>query len=160
MSTRIAVIGISGSGKTRLARQIGAQTGLPLFHMDALFWQGDWWPVREADYLAAHADLIDSEWIIEGYVDPAMALRLHHADRIYFLDPPGWLCALRVVSRWLVHRRKARPELPIEARERLSWRFLRLVMTRAERPNILAALQGVDPTKIVPEPYPPFKPLR
>ncbi|MBS0490873.1 hypothetical protein [Phenylobacterium sp.] len=150
MSDRIAIIGISGSGKSRLARELGARSGLPVVQMDALFWSGSWRPVPEAEYLAAHECLIESErWIIEGYVDAAMAGRLRRADQVIFLDPPGWLCAWRVIRRWLEHRRSARPELSPEALERFQLRFLWTVTTRAERPAILAALEGVDPTKIV-----------
>lgn len=150
MSTRIAVIGISGSGKTRLARALALKADLPVTHMDALFWRGRWEPVPEADYLAEHARLIAGErWIIEGFIDPTMAERLHRADRVIFLDLPGWVCAWRVVKRWLAHRRVARAELPSDARERLGRAFLQTVVARAERPAILAALRDVDPAKVV-----------
>ena len=150
MCARIAVVGISGSGKTRLARSLAARTGLPLVHMDSLLWTGAWRPVPEADYLAEHARLIAGDrWIIEGYVDPAMAGRLRRAECVLFLDPPGWVCAWRVLKRWVVHRRTARPELPAQARERLSLRFLWRVASRAERPAILAALTGIDPARIL-----------
>ena len=149
MPDRIAVIGISGSGKSALARVLAAESGLPLFHMDALFWRGAWEAVPEAEYLAAHARLVARDrWIIEGYVDAAMAARLQAADRIIDLDPPGWVCAARVIRRWWTHRVRARPELPPEARERLSLAFLWTVLTRAERPAIEAALAGVDPARI------------
>lgn len=149
MPDRIAVIGISGSGKSTFARVMALKSGLPLFHMDALFWRGAWEAVPEAEYLAAHARLVAQErWIIEGYVDAAMANRLQAADRIIDLDPPGWLCAARVIRRWWTHRGRARPELTPEARERLSLGFLWTVLTRAERPAIDAALVGVDPARI------------
>lgn len=149
MVRRIAVIGISGAGKTTAARELAAATGLPLFHMDALFWRGAWEPVPEPEYLEAHARLVAQErWIIEGYVDAAMAQRLQAAERIIDLDPPGWLCAARVLRRGWTHRAKARPELPTEALERTSPAFLWRVLTRAERPAIDAALAGVDPARI------------
>ena len=149
MPDRIAVIGIGGSGKSTYARGLAKATGLPLVHMDALFWRGAWEAVPEAEYLEAHARLVaEDRWIIEGYVDVALAGRLQAADRIIDLDPPGWLCAARVIRRWWTHRGRARPELPPEARERLSLRFLWTVLTRAERPAIDAALAGVDPARI------------
>jgi adenylate kinase family enzyme len=129
--------------------------------MDALFWRGDWRPVAEAEYLAAHARLVAGDrWVIEGYVNASMA-RLQRADRIIFLDYPGGLCAWRVVKRWLRHRRTARSELPAEARERLSLKFLWIVVTRAERAAILEAMAGVDAAKIVraTSPRSPIPPL-
>lgn len=36
------VIGAGGAGKTTVAREIAAATGLPLVHLDRLFWQPGW----------------------------------------------------------------------------------------------------------------------
>lgn len=118
--------------------------------MDSLFWRGAWEPVPEPEYLEHHARLVaEPAWIIEGYVDEAMASRLHLANQVIYLDYPGPLCAWRVLRRWLAHRRRSRPELPQAARERLSLRFLLIVLRRAERPAVEAALQGVDPAKVL-----------
>lgn len=146
---RIAIVGVSGSGKSVYARRLAAATGLPLHHMDALFWRGAWEPVPEAEYLAAHETLLAGPaWIIEGYIDPAMAGRARAADLIIDLDFPGPLCGWRVFRRWLAHRARSRPELPKAARERLTAKFLWVVLTRAERPAIEAALAKVDRAKI------------
>jgi adenylate kinase family enzyme len=39
---RIAIIGCGGSGKTVLATQLGAKLGLPVPHLDRLFWRAGW----------------------------------------------------------------------------------------------------------------------
>ena len=39
---RIAIIGCGGSGKTTLATQLGAALGLPVHHLDRLFWRAGW----------------------------------------------------------------------------------------------------------------------
>ena len=146
---RIAIVGISGTGKTTYARKLSALTGLSLHHMDSLFWRGEWEVVPEKLYISAQSLLIaKSDWIIEGYIDPALSERAHAADLIIDLDFPGWLCAWRVILRWLRHRSSARAELPKEATERLRLRFLWIVLSRAERPAIDAALAMVDPAKI------------
>lgn len=139
---RIAIIGISGSGKTTFAHALQRATGLPLHHADQLFWRGSWQPVPASQYLKSHAEWVGrNRWIIEGYVDPSLAQRLQRADLIIYLTPPPWVCAGRVVKRWLAHRKNARPELPPEARERLSLQFLWVVLSGAERPSIEAALR-------------------
>jgi adenylate kinase family enzyme len=35
---RVIIIGCGGSGKSTLARQLGERTGLPVVHLDKLFW--------------------------------------------------------------------------------------------------------------------------
>ncbi len=139
---RIAIVGISGSGKTSVARRLRAVTGLPLYHMDQLFWRGAWEAVPEQEYLAAHANLIEAHaWIIEGFLDPTMASRARAADLVVYLDISPLRCALNVVIRWLKHQRVARDELPAAALERLNLSFLQVVVSGAEAPGIEDALR-------------------
>ncbi len=163
MPQKTAIVGISGSGKSTFARELAAQTGLPLHQMDALFWRKNWEPVPEADYVAAQAQiLLSDQWIIEGYIDSALSDRAKAADLVIYLDLPGPLCAWRVLLRWIKHRGVARPELPVEARERLSLQFLWIILTRAERRAIEDALQGIPDAKIRrfrSDPTPPPPPI-
>jgi len=146
---RISIIGISGSGKSIFSRTLAEQTKLPLFHMDQLFWKGNWEEIPEQEYLAEHQKLIQKDrWIIEGYIDEKMSGRLKRSDVVVFLDYPGWFCAVRVVKRWFMHRKQSRPELPREALEKLKTRFLWTVLTRKERTPLEAALKKCYPTKL------------
>ncbi len=142
---RIAIIGISGSGKSMFSRRLDEAHSLPLFHMDQLFWRGAWEAVPDSEYLAQHGEWVARErWIIEGFVDETMSDRLAAADLVIYLDFPGLLCAWRVFRRWLRHRWTSRPELPQEAREKLSLRFLLMTLRRGERPGIERALSSAS----------------
>lgn len=88
-------------------------------------------------------------WIIEGYIDDAMADRLFSADLVIYLDYPGYLCASRVLRRWAMHRGTSRPELPEAARERLDPSFVWMVFRRGERPGIESALVGAAATHVI-----------
>lgn len=39
---KICVIGYSGAGKSTLAQILGNKFNLPVLHMDATYWYGDW----------------------------------------------------------------------------------------------------------------------
>ena len=39
---RILILGCGGAGKSTLARRLGAATGLPVVHLDGLYWQPGW----------------------------------------------------------------------------------------------------------------------
>jgi len=39
---RILIPGSGGSGKTTFTRKLAAKTGLPLHHLDTLYWQPGW----------------------------------------------------------------------------------------------------------------------
>ncbi|MEK7499278.1 MAG: hypothetical protein AAB649_01590 [Patescibacteria group bacterium] len=147
---RVAIVGISGSGKSVFARNLAAKLGLPLIHMDTFFWEGKWSAVPEEEYLEKHAKAIEQDnWIIEGYIDEKMADRARRADLILYLDYPGYVCAWRVLMRWLQYRNESRPELPKEAVEPLNLQFLWKVLTRGERKDIKEALKHVDPPKVI-----------
>lgn len=38
---KIAVIGCSGSGKTTFSKKLASITGLPLYHLDLIYWKSD-----------------------------------------------------------------------------------------------------------------------
>ena len=39
---RILIIGCGGAGKSTLARRLGEKTGLPVVHLDKLYWRPGW----------------------------------------------------------------------------------------------------------------------
>lgn len=152
MPDKIAILGITGAGKSTLSRRIADITGLPLFHMDTLFWRGKWEEVPEAEYIEAHEKILNENerWVIEGWISTPMFHRLTQADAIIYLDYPGWLCALHYVERWWKHRNVARPELPAESKDQFKIRRFLLVLFRWERRAIEATLKSVhQPEKVV-----------
>ena len=64
---RVMVVGQPGSGKSTVARALGAATGLPVVHLDRLHWMAGWRerPRAERDRLFAEAEA-GERWIIEG----------------------------------------------------------------------------------------------
>ena len=149
MYKRIAIIGISGSGKSTLSRKLAEKTGLPLFHMDQLYWKGKWEAVPEQEYLKEHEALVEKDsWIIEGYIDAKMANRLRLADLVIYLDYPGWRCAWHLILRRLKYHKKNRPELPKEALERLKWSFFKMVLTGGEHADIEGAINIGKPINL------------
>jgi adenylate kinase family enzyme len=136
---RIAVVGISASGKSMFARALATRTSLPLRHGDQLDWLENW-GVRPNDELEAiHQSWIaEPRWIIEGWIDPSRAARLDAADQVIDLDFSGGRCALRVLKRMLVAER--RPEMPPGCIDRFSWQTLGWVLWKQERPTIDAPL--------------------
>jgi len=137
---RVAVIGISGSGKSTFASVLAARTGLPLLHGDQLEWQPDWKLRPEPDLHALHACWIEQpRWIIEGWMEPARVERLNAADIVIDMDLSAALCASRVLARML--RGERRGEMPAGCVDRFSWRMLSTVLLRKERPYIDDALR-------------------
>lgn len=149
MYKKIAIVGISGSGKSTLSRKLADQTGLPLFHMDQLYWKGNWEAVPESEYLKAHELIIQRDsWIIEGYIDAKMSNRLKSADLVIYLDYSGLRSAWHLLFRRIRYHNESRPELPKEALERLKWSFFWMVLTGGERKDIEKAIKIAQPKNL------------
>ena len=109
---RIAILGCSGAGKSTFARALGARLGVPVTHLDALFWQPGWAePDNERFRASVAAAVAGDAWITEGnYVTRTFDLRLPRADTVIFIHQPRWLCAYRILARWLTSFGRTRPD--------------------------------------------------
>lgn len=130
---RILVIGVSASGKTTFASRLAKKLDLPVTHMDTIQWNPGWQYVGDQAVLQKLTEISDQDsWIIEGYIVKAARIGLFDkADKILYLDYPGWLSAWRYLKRTLKHRSVPRPELP-GSPEKFSWKFFKLVFTKGE----------------------------
>ncbi len=145
---RIAIIGISASGKSTFARALADKTGLPLLHGDQLDWMPNWGVRPDADIHAMHAEWIARpRWIIEGWMDPERVERLNVADLVIDLDFSRWVCTARVLRRMLVRRRRA--EMPDGCVDRFQPHVLDWVFFKKERPSIDNALAVAKPKRYV-----------
>ena len=125
---RILVIGIPGAGKTTLAVELGETLGLPVIHLDALFWKPGWESVPGDEFRALVADIVKREsWVMDGHYGSSLDIRLPAADTVVLLDLPRRVCIWRVVTRWLTHLGRTRPDMGPECPERVDWEFLKYI---------------------------------
>ena len=131
---RILVIGAGGAGKTAFARRLAQCTGLPLIHLDALYWRPGWKPTPSAEWQARIEELIRADrWIMDGNYEGTLDVRLRACDTIVFLDRGRLVCVWRVFVRWIRYVGRPRPELSDGCRERLTWEFLSWIWTYPSR---------------------------
>lgn len=137
---RILVIGCPGSGKSTFARALAERTGLPLCHLDLLYWNADKTTVPRDTFRARLSDILSGkEWIIDGNYQSTLALRLSFADTVFFLDYPTDTCLAGIASR----RGKERPDMPWTETEE-DEEFLAFIRAFDDdtRPAILALLNA------------------
>ena len=86
---RIVVVGPGGAGKSVLARKMGERLGLPVIHLDALYWRPGWVQTPKDEWKAKVRELLSGErWIIDGNYGGTAGLRMAAADTIVLLDFP------------------------------------------------------------------------
>lgn len=106
---KIIVIGCPGSGKSTFSRALHNITGIPLYHLDMMYWNADKTTVEKSIFRKRLADALEKdEWIIDGNYGSTMELRLSACDTVFFLDYPLDVCLDGIKER----RGKPRNDIP------------------------------------------------
>ena len=135
---RVAIIGCPGSGKSTFARALHERTGLPLFHLDNLWWKPDRTHITREEFDAALREILDGEaWIVDGNYSRTVEMRIAACDTVIFLDYNEQTCMDGIVSRIGCER----PDIPWTESE-LDPELVALVkgFETEQRPAILALL--------------------
>ena len=144
---KIIVIGCPGSGKSTLSRALHQKTGLPLHHLDLMFWNADKTTVEKRVFLERlSAVLREDAWIIDGNYASTMEERMAACDTVIFLDYPQEICLEGIRERM----GKPRSDMPwVEDGE--DEEFLAFVrdFNREQRPRILELLAAQSDKTVV-----------
>jgi adenylate kinase family enzyme len=109
---RVAMMGISGGGKTTLGKQLAARLGVSFVEIDALQHGPDWkqsTPEELRASVSAALDAAPDGWVVDGnYYTPLGGTALDRADTLVHLDPSLPLAFSRVLWRttWRSARRQ------------------------------------------------------
>jgi adenylate kinase family enzyme len=138
---RITVIGCGGSGKTYLSNQLAATLGLPITHLDALYYDAEWKALPAEAFAALQRDLVgESRWLIEGNYASSLHIRLATADTVIFLDLPARTCLLGILQR----RRRYRggQHAHVGVYDRITVDFVKYILgyRRTMRPRVTALI--------------------
>ena len=138
---RVLVVGCAGSGKSTVARTLAPRMGLPLIHLDRLFWHPGWVPTAQPEWEAVVSRLsAEPRWLIDGNYARTLPIRLARADLVVWLDLSTATCLWRAIRRALRGRGRPRSDMAPGCPERLDLAFLRWVAgyRRRNRPAMLA----------------------
>jgi adenylate kinase family enzyme len=148
---RVAVVGSGGAGKSTFARLLGERSGLPVLHLDRLFWKPGWVATPHDAWVALQRELAAADrWIMDGNFGSTIEVRLARADTVIVLEPPRLVCLARAARRVLGNLGSA-----VQAEgcgERVDAEFFKWIwrFPRDSRPRLEAAIdQHHDHLKVV-----------
>lgn len=97
---RIAVIGCPGSGKSVFSVKLKEKTGLPLYHLDNIWWKPDRTHITRDEFDAALAGILErDEWIIDGSYSRTFEPRIAACDTVILLDYDTDVCMQGIIGR-------------------------------------------------------------
>ena len=97
---KVIVIGCAGGGKSYFSRKLRDATGLPLYHLDNIYWNEDGTTLEKPKFYDKLKKILElDEWIIDGNYKSTMELRMQACDTVFFLDFSTEVCLEGIKER-------------------------------------------------------------
>ena len=144
---KVIVIGCPGSGKSTVSQALHNKTGIPLYHLDMMYWNADKTTVEKSVFLEQlSAVLAKDKWIIDGNYGSTMELRMAACDTVVFLDYPLDVCLDGIKER----RGKPRSDMPwIETEEDAEFTEFIKNYNEQQKPKVLELLKKYSDKNII-----------
>jgi adenylate kinase family enzyme len=102
MSSRVLILGGSGSGKSTFADKLGKELGLKVFHLDTLYYKPGWVKPEQEDFQKIIDRICEeSEGIFDGVYTQSLEQRVIWSNKIYYLDIPLYTRLWRITKRMI-----------------------------------------------------------
>ena len=125
---KILIIGCSCSGKSTLARALGEKLGIPVIHLDQLWWKPGWENVTREEFDSRlHLAMNMDKWIMDGNYNRTLPQRIEKCDTIIYLDFGRRECLRGMFQRVLGSYGKVRPDMAPGCPERFDWDFIKWI---------------------------------
>jgi adenylate kinase family enzyme len=120
LGRRIAVLGMTATGKSTLAKHLAGLLGVPHVELDGIVHGPNWVDLSNEEFHARTADALNGDgWVVDGNYAAVRDLTIGQAETVIWLDYPIIIPLWRVVPR-TVRRIIRREELWNGNRE--TWR--------------------------------------
>lgn len=97
---KVIIIGCPGSGKTTFAKKLHEATGLPLYHLDAIWHKPDKTHISREEFDARIQEIFaEDSWIIDGNYSRTIEMRLRECDTVFLFDLPTDVCLQGATER-------------------------------------------------------------
>lgn len=123
---RICVIGRPGSGKSTFSMKLAEKTGLPLVHLDKIWWKENWVESTREEFDKKLDEILDQDaWIIDGHFSRTLKKRCEKTQILYVYDLPKLQSVYGYLKRALQNRGKVRADMTEGCVEKIDLEFLK-----------------------------------
>lgn len=145
---KVIIIGCPGSGKSTFGRKLKSIIGLPLYHLDMMFWNEDRTTVSKEVFIRRLQETMsNSEWIIDGNYGSTMEMRIKECDTVFFLDYPTEICMEGIRERI----GKPRSDMPWIENDNVDEEFISFIngYNLESRPSVIELLEKYSTKNII-----------
>ena len=97
---KVIVIGCPGSGKTTFALKLAEITGIPLYHLDAIWHKPDKTHIPREEFDGRIKEIFKTdEWIIDGNYKRTIEMRIKECDTVFLFELPVEVCIKGATQR-------------------------------------------------------------
>jgi adenylate kinase family enzyme len=97
---KIIVVGCLGSGKSTFSLKLHEKTGIPLCHLDNIWWRSDRTHIPREEFDQKLDEIMSHDsWIIDGDYSRTYEKRIAACDTIFFLDFAEDICMKGIAER-------------------------------------------------------------
>jgi len=122
---RISIIGGPGTGKSTLAKNLGKELNLPIYHIDGIHHLENWEIRDKKERDKIILEKVEKEkWIIDGTYRSTLNARVKKSDMIIYLDYSTITKLKGIMQRYLKNRGKEKVEIP-GCKEKMDLEFIK-----------------------------------
>ncbi len=145
---KVIIVGCPGSGKSTFGRKLKSIIGLPLYHLDMMFWNEDRTTVSKEVFIRRLQEAMStSKWIIEGNYGSTMEMRIKECDTVFFLDYPTEVCIEGIELR----KGQVRSDMPWVENDNTDEEFIDFINSynSESRPKVISLLEKYSSKNII-----------
>ena len=122
---KIVVVGGPGTGKSTLAKNLGKQLNLPVYHIDGINYFANWKPrdTDERDKIILEK-INEPKWIIDGTYKSTLEQRIQKSDLVIFLKYSTLARIKGILTRYIKQKGKEKQEIP-GCKEKMDLEFIK-----------------------------------
>ncbi|MBJ7450207.1 MAG: hypothetical protein JHC93_07620 [Parachlamydiales bacterium] len=124
---KICIFGLPGAGKSYAALELAQHFGIPLHHLDQIFYTNDWQERPAAEFVKQHLAILETpSWVMDGNCMKQLEARFAKSDIAIYINLPKLFCLKRLIDK----RLSVKPQiekLPKGCKKRLPWKLVRFM---------------------------------